>query len=546
MKKLILYLLSIASFQVFGQVNWPLNLDSNKPIHKIIINSILVKPNGGKFKGQFFLIKDNSELRNNLKFLLDNSHRIQFLPVEPSEHLKTYSVWATYKVLIDNEDTGTQFRLYAAPNDDQRAQVQTSTSGHRQVNNPLLQDATHVILGFGAINTISKQKMAEYIVSNQNSPVLIEAFKVIEGSDLANANDRAILTEFIVSHADIITEEDVINLIDHDIAIVTRIKQVSSTVNTKTMFRDQLKSLLQFGTLKAAKRLLHGNRNLLNGTAPRSLEKADGGELLILKTALFYIALAKAKAEHIEFGEVVKNLTSFYPGRIPANQTIQRLIEETNLFYDGLFYSPANSYVKNADTVLKFKQFFSNLPVRGLTNTNFEDLYMHFGDCSGFVCHVLRKLRPDNIWVKNNRFMSWHLAVAYDSMMHEQRRDNKLYFYDVDGNRRLLTDDEKKHYRKWQNTPLLNALKDTFEPVYMPKNNIKAGDIVVTRDPQGHIEGHVVIVVDYDANTDIATIIELTRAEVGGTRHGYTWRKMSLTHPGPGSKVSRVLRIKLP
>ncbi len=388
---------------------------------------------------------------------------------------------------------------------------------------------------------MSDRQIEELFARHHSNPVLGAAFSLIEGADLAHAQDRKVLISSIRDIETSVMSTSVIGLINNDKRVLKQIQNIATTRNASTMFRDQLKEMLNFNVLENAKRFIKNNPDLLRGVIPRGYEKATGGKLLTLKTALFYIAMAKKKAVGSSFGNVINKLSSFYPGTIPTrNASIKRLLVETNLFYNGKLYTPALGYVKNADRSVAVPRDTSGLNVHLENGRRLTNPEMFFTDCSGFVAKVARMLNPDNRWLQNNRFMSWHLSGVYDRMINRQQ-GTASQFFDANGHRRALTLNERGHMG---NNTRARALEGLFEPVLNPKRNMQPGDILVTRHAEGRVEGHVMIIVDRDpSDPDKVIIAEMTRADVGGTRHGYNWRKISLSNPGMG-KVSRVLRFR--
>lgn len=361
----------------------------------------------------------------------------------------------------------------------------------------------------------------------------------MEGANLAHAQDIQILLHGIRVLSECkLAQADVLELIENDIGIIAEVRGIAKGRRYTAAFRDQLKEMIHFRVLAKSKALIDVTPLLLQGRIPESLQNISGDELLVLKASLFYIAVASYKRAGQEFSILLKSLLSFYPGEIPQNRLLQSLLEKTNLLYEGRFYTPALSYVKNANL---------SLPMSLLRDNTSDDEdspvvpEMLFSDCSGFVAHIAKRLNPESQWLQKNRFMSWHLSDAYDHMMNRQYGTSNK-FYDVAGCIRNLTEYEQKSLNK---SIEMLEICEFFRPVFNPLSNILPGDVIIVRNKNDKIEGHVVIVVEqnpYDLGEVI--VIELTRADVGGTRHGYNWRKFSLSSPGHGKRC-RVLRFKL-
>ncbi|HUX79528.1 MAG TPA: hypothetical protein VMW10_07305 [Alphaproteobacteria bacterium] len=566
LKNFLIPLSFLLSQHAYG-VDWPV-LDSKGPdtsraaTHKKIINSILTRENGGKYKGQFFKSKgqdlpegQNQDLYSNVEFLkrhLDRGHRVQILPTSSPEVYSAFTKKCKYKILVDGQEM-LKFILHAVPRPDEIQTDQTPPINHSP---SILEDQASVFsginpiqVGHGArpirqeVNAVSDGEISRLMAAHRSKPMLDEAFKIIEGADIAQAQDRKILATYIQTYQNSIPEANVIRLMEEDLRVLKEVQRIAKRGNSSTPFRDQLKEFINFQGMNHAKLLLQGHPSLLRGEIPEELKGATGGRLLDLKTALFYVAMAKSQHTGENFGAIIAQLSSFYPGKIPGNQQIQTLLNRTHLIYGDCFFSPANAYVKNADTALSINGSFEDLPLQIEGGRNSHNFQMVFADCSGFIANIVRKLHPENRWIQNNRFMSWHIAAAYDHLMN-QRQGTMGRFFDIHGNSRPLKMNEAKHLRNESGTNRLNALSQLFEPVLNPAQNIKAGDVIVTRHPTGAVEGHVMMVVDRNSlNPDEVIIVELTRADVGGTRHGYNWRRISLSNPGHG-KVCRVLRIK--
>ncbi len=388
---------------------------------------------------------------------------------------------------------------------------------------------------------VSDACIARYFKKYKSNKVLSQAFEMIEGAHLSHAQDIKVLLNCIRGlNEDNLELKEILALIDHDEKLLSVIGKIAKGRLYSAVFRDQIRTMIDFKTLAKAKCFIREFPMLIRAGVPQNLLNTSGSQLLILKASLFYIAMAKYKKAGKKFSLIMNRLSSFYPGEQPCDTKIQSLLLQTNLIYNQRFYTPALSYVKNANISLAVSTDREGLNVARFLGRQLSHPQMFFSDCSGFVANIAKKLHPKNTWLQNHRFMSWHLSDAYDRMMNQQY--NTLYkFYGVSGLVRDLTEHERGaggHSR------VIQELCSIFVPVSSPRSNVQPGDVIVVRYKEAKIEGHVVIVVEQNASDlDEMTVVELTRADVGGTRHGYNWRKFSLSSPGYG-KECRVLRFR--
>lgn len=402
------------------------------------------------------------------------------------------------------------------------------------ISSSLFADIGHGIQKKGSLSheeiTLLKNKYAK-------NPVLSKAFAIIEGADRAVAHDVATLLATIKKNPKP-TDEDLnklYSIMEKDKQIISEaVNCFDSGTDKEKVYRpfvDLLHTLGSQGKIKgysgrkgienAISLLKKYRHKLINGEIPQQLEDAPSRVAIDLRIALFYLE---------RFSSLEKKSLTTYKSFCPTSyfgkaQHLENALKETSFYENGKFYAPSNGYVKNADVC-----FDINLDQLGEKEPIGPRLQMVFTDCSGFMQHVARLFHPHNEFLGKKRQMSYELAAFYDAAANE-KMGTKDKMYDIAGIARELSPHEKEQLKKYSVT--IKNLKDVYEAVVNPLDNIQAGDIIIER---GLGEGHVMIAVEQqpDDKSQMA-VVELT--SFGGS--GYNWTREKLQ-----SAYHRVLRIK--
>lgn len=535
-------------------LDWP-NLDSNdpaRPVHKTIISSILGRAgenyHGGQYMNNHFVIqgegvneKENRELYKELPRLrrdLKQGRRIQLYHVGTTAEVKPFERNVRYGISVDGEPLPFYFSLY------NRAKLNKFKPFLIPKENVAVQDAIakpahkenlpdHIGHGIQSGKGVPAREIERLRELHKDNPILSRAFRIIEGADLAIAHDQHTLLTTIRAHPETVNLDHMINVMRQDRDLITRaalaLKTGRDPEDTYLPFLDQLHALgnqdkICGHSYKGRKGidgaiiLIREHPELLQGTIPNALKHVSGRDAINLRIALFYIARAKTH----DFNP--NQLTTFYKNNyFGHNPVVKDLLKGTSFFQDGYFFAPDNGYIKNADCT------------RPLPHD--QNHAMVFTDCSGFIQQVVRQLHPENRRLQD-RVMSYQLAPLYDVLANE-KRGTRHGLYDLKGNRaRDLNAYEKKKIEQFSET--IRGLKNVFEPVINPLQNMRPGDILIERSVDGS-EGHVMFIVDQDRNDPTrVTIVELTGF---GKRRGYAWRNLRLSNDTNGT-FHRVLRVR--
>ena len=561
-------------------MDWPVldSADPQRPIHKTIISSILGRAGeayqGGKFKGNFFVVQGNGvdQQQNReliqqlprLRTLLQQGNKIKLSHVGTAGEVAQFSKHVLYQVSVNDQALPFQFSLY---NKDKLSNFtpftisdegNTPTTPHvphphhpeQQIDGIATVRVGHGIRTSGAT---SPQKIDRLIEKYKNHAVLSKAFAILEGADLARAHDQKVLLNTIRAYSNNpINMDNLFELMRKDRNFITQAANAFNPGNAEEArylpFLDQLHALGNQGALcghsytgrkgiDGAIIYIRDNPELLRGVVSDELKNLSGKNAINLRIALFYIALAKKKAAGENFGP--SQLTTFYKGDyFGSGQSVKNLLSQTSFYQNGSFYAPDNGYIKNADSSVNLPGDFQGLPLAAVNGRNLNNLKMVFTDCSGFAQYVVRQFHPTNERLED-RVMSYHLSAVYDALANEKKGTTNV-LYDLNGNNsRALKAHEKEKVTRFSRT--IGQLKSVYEPVLNPMQNMQPGDILVERSASASGEGHVMIVVDKDSNNPSrATIVELTGF---GSNRGYTWRDLTLGNNTEG-RFHRVLRIK--
>lgn len=554
-------------------IEWPIldSWDSQKPLHKKILSSILGRPGekyrGGKFKGNFFVIQGNGvdreknrELIDALPFLrtsLKEGHRLELHHISSEAKVANFTKHCLYKLAVDSKDTGFRFSLYnrenlkgftpfPIPAEEKVASLPTHQPS------PWFKGIAPVHVGYGVRtnSALPDQEIKKLITKYKNHPILGKALKIIEGADLAVAHDQKVLLNNIRSlRNNDINIDDLFNLMKKDRDLITqaanKLDRRKDPVTLYLPFLDQLHALGNQGAIcgrkyvgrkgiDAAITLIEKNPKLLHGIVLQRLQNLAGKDAIDLRIALFYIALAKKKAAGQSFGP--SHLITFYKGNyFGHNKEVKELLSQTSFFQDGYFYAPDNGYIKSADTVVSIPHDFQDLRLAVDEDRPLDNLNMIFTDCSGFAQHVVRQFHPSHARLQE-RVMTYHLAAIYDVLMNE-RMGTKNWLYDLSGEKkRPLNEHEKKKIEKYKGT--IEDLKSVYEPVLNPKKNMLPGDLLIRRSATTDAEGHVMMIVEQAPSHVI--IVELTGSEKS---RGYRWKAIT-PKDTVNDIVYHVLRIK--
>ncbi|HXF91038.1 MAG TPA: hypothetical protein VNJ29_03810 [Candidatus Nitrosotenuis sp.] len=400
----------------------------------------------------------------------------------------------------------------------------------RWVNRPLGRGAP---LEQGSYGYVSPQTFKQLLERHQDHPILKYAFDFIKAADLADYQDPILLANFIDRNDTSVSKEEVIQAINSDIGLIKKAQEIARHKKVSRPFKDQL-SYPQYGYAKAIE-FIRKYPQLVQGKLPDELKSLKGGKAQALLTAQYYIAAVKAKksGQISEFKQTLDKIGGLYRHKLPNNAQLNRLLAQTYLVHDGIFFTPAHNYVKHGDVIKTINQYVDQLPHDIQVSQSLENIYT---DCSGFACMILRKLFPENDWMQNHRAMSWQFAAAYDLL----NGGNKFI---QNNSSRVLTTNEKRLLHN--NRQTAQKLAEMLTPVTQTRN-VRAGDILVARDPQGSYEGHVMIIVDphpNPRNADEVIVIEMTQAGFAGNRNGLIWRKTNLKNSE--RHVNRLLRPKI-
>lgn len=563
-------------------MEWPVldSADSQKPLHKTIISSIFGRPGeeyqGGKFKGNFFVVQGNGvDAQQNhgliqhlprLRILLQKENKIRISHVGTTDEVAHFSKHVLYQIALNDQVLPFQFSLYNKAKlnnfilftipDQEDTPILTPVS-HPFHSHQLIEDIAAVRVGHGIWNlgAPSSQEIEKLIEKHKDHNVLGKAFAIIEGADLAAAYDQKVLLNTIRAYPNnTINMDKLFDLMRKDRDLITQAANAfyPDEVSKALPFLDQLDTLGSQGTLcgesykgyKGRKGIdeaivyIQRNSELLRGVVSDKLSKLIGKNAINLRIALFYIALAKKKEAGENFGPA--NLTTFYKGDFfGPNQSIKDLLSQTKFYQNGFFYTPTNAYVKNADNSTNVPNDFEGLDLVTGNSRNLNNLPIVFTDCSGFLQQVVRQFHPTNECLQH-RVMSYHLSALYDFLANEKEGTTNI-LYDLHGNNsRPLKAHEREKVTDYRET--IRQLKSVYEPVLNPMQNIRSGDVLIERSADVNEEGHVMIVVSQDSYSPFRpTIIELT----GGSIRGYTWRDVDLSN-NTEDRFHRVLRIKSP
>jgi hypothetical protein len=375
-----------------------------------------------------------------------------------------------------------------------------------------------------------------------NNPILKKAFDIMEGADLAVAHDVASFLAHIKknpqpSRANL---DELYRIMERDKEVITSaascFEKGKDPEKVWRPFLDLLHILGsqgevekykgQHGIAHAIDILKKHEKELIRGEIPQELKNAPSRVAIDLRIALFYLD-RMAALEKRSF----KTLNTFCPASYFGNaKQLEEALKETSFYENGVFYAPSNGYIKNADVCLVIR-----LDQLGEREPTDSQLKMVFADCSGFGQYVARAFHPQNERLQKERLMSYHMAPLYDALANE-KMGTKDKMYSINGNTRELSINEKDLIKKYSVT--IKNLKDVYEAIINPLENIKPGDLIIER---GASEGHLMIAVEQDPNNKSKiAVVELT--SFGGT--GYNWT-YEMLKSGSDKEIShRVLRIK--
>jgi hypothetical protein len=563
MKRYILIMLGIlfAATNLYA-INW-VKLDSEySMVHKKIISN-LVNGKRVKFKGNFFrtIVEHNETLASHQPDILTDlsqNKSIQIVPIaiDADERFTRYC-----KVKIIAPGTEYNRIIFTVYNDNEgstAASSQHTTTSSDEYDyfssqNPI--NIGHGSFGPNVSGHVPQDEINRIIAQNADNIAFNTGLSVLEGADISYVQDIVLLAHFIRQNRNpTVTDTLVINTIERD-----NTKYVDARKSLRGgPFFNQLKIMTTNQILHKTIKLIQNKPSITKGNVT-NINKYFGGMRDVLRAALFYSASLHAD-NSIEFKNLVPKLSGFYTVDLSRRARQKNVLRTTQLVVSNIFYSPANSYVMGAnlskDITLAIDP--NDMPITLDSGCNIENMQQHFGDCTGFVHKIAKTLHPDvNLSMRNGRFGSWDMEPAYDYMI------NTIYgtykYKGVSDNRRSsnFTNAEKSKLNAYQrNYPrFLRNFNKVFEPV-IQKSDIMAGDILLFRDPLNRgggsptFMGHAVIVAEAPSpRSNMITVIECTRAQITGARHGYGWRKIQLNRTGNRAMgdwqyTTRVMRFK--
>ncbi len=535
-----------------AHIQWPILNSLSKPIHKVIIKSLLSKSKC-KFKGYWFTAKldqsRNEELfaySDQIKGALGEGLLVEIKPTSSEEVYSQFTNKCAYKVSIEDTEIATFILRTIEPEANfERTQVRQRASTSDAVrHHENIVHIGHGTFGPNVDGALSHEKISAFIAQTRGNPILDLGYAIIEAADLANIQDPILLAKYVKHHRNgSIDANSVIQAIKQDLVRFEKVSQRLDQLHVSTGgFRDQIKRLTKHQVLKRTIAFIIQYPEICTGTIA-DITTYHGGDMVVLRAALFYTALMQQGCCE-SFQALAQNLSGFYRTSSYDDRLIEQLLSQTHLFVDGVFYAPANSYVLYADNATLVNQVIDDLPLTFEPHRTTRNLPMCFGDCTGFVSQIVRQLREDIPWLACHRFKSRDLEIVHDVMIKEQRVS---YRYVGVGRSRPLTRQEiDRITHEFSGSAKLAALTKAFIPI-SDRDALKAGDVIVFRQrPNGLYStktGHAVIVVDPRPSRDpnLITVIECTRASDAGLKHGYGWRTVQLNRGGTWE--TRVLRI---
>lgn len=565
---LLLMIHSVASFSF----EWP-RLESNNPklsLHPKIITSMLTKPHFS-YRGKLFTIADpqdalvNKPIQQANKAIRRALKSGRTVTIEPLQACDDAQSTCLYHVIIDGHNFvhhGTTVEFIVRALEHQLVTMSKTQELPREesaleeqkpgIINALAVNSAHQMGSIsGALEQLFDDKplhlaqghtpseaIKDLIDTYGDHKVIGHALDIIRAADWADFLDIKNLALFIraattKSFYEPISPQKIIDRLTDEYEKLSQAFRLCTECSTpmKAQFKQMLGFSNHDGALRGAIVLISAYPQLLHGDVPKHLKLAKGYDLLSLRTALFYIA---AESNPADFDIMRSRLNGFYQGEINGDDSIKKILSETILFRNDEFFTPACAYIKNADKSILFAE--SSNPEQNLS--------MVFTDCSGFVLNILRRLFPDEDFLKQRRgITTYHLAALFDQLANELNQSTDV-FYDHTGNVSMLSATETGALEKLRNQPLrLAALRRVFEPVLKGKE-LRTGDIIIKRDMHGFndpralttgSEGHALIVVE---PSEQPTCVELTSFKT----LGYGWKK--ITMKGSSKCRYRILRFK--